>query len=630
MYVDGPWFKDDKGRTLLLRGINLGGSSKLPTHPNGATHLHDGFYDHRHVSFVGRPFPLEEADEHFARLRHWGMTFVRFLVTWEAIEHAGPGIYDEDYLDYLHAVLEKAHEHGIQVFIDPHQDVWSRWTGGDGAPGWTLEAVGIELENIHKVGAAVTQQTSEDYRRMIWLTNFFKFGASTMFTLFFAGDDFAPETKIDGTNTREYLQTHYINAIRRVAERLQDLPNIAGYDTMNEPVRGYIGLEDLTLDEPQGILSLGPTPTPLEAMRLAAGHTVRVRDYRILPWGTQPTRLVTLNPEGVRLWRDDAPDIWQQNDVWTDDGGEARVLKPYHFSRAHGQQVDFVEDYLRPFFHRYTDAVRSVKRHYTIFIQGVPNIAHPTWKADDPDNVAYAGHWYDNATLFLKSFYGVFNFEATRRNFRPVVGRGNVQAMFNDQLARLQQTTRDHMNNIPVLLGEFGLPMDLNGGEAYRTGDFSTHITALDMYYNALDANLLNATLWNYTPDNTNAYGDGWNGEDLSIFSRDQQTNPDDINSGGRALPAVVRPYPLATAGDPLAVSFNLQTRTFEYRWRPDLSLSSPTIIFVPKLQYPTSYTVEGDVGLTFEANTPEQRLYIWLDEDFQGDAVSIRIWEEN
>ena len=49
---------------------------------------------------MDRPFPLAEADEHFGRLASWGLTFVRLLVTWEAVEHAGPGIYDEDYLTY--------------------------------------------------------------------------------------------------------------------------------------------------------------------------------------------------------------------------------------------------------------------------------------------------------------------------------------------------------------------------------------------------------------------------------------------------------------------------------------------------------------------------------------------------
>ena len=73
--IDGSRFVDEHGRTLLLRGVNLGGSSKLPLHPNGATHLNAGFFDHRNVSFVGRPFPLTEADDNFSRLRSWGFTF---------------------------------------------------------------------------------------------------------------------------------------------------------------------------------------------------------------------------------------------------------------------------------------------------------------------------------------------------------------------------------------------------------------------------------------------------------------------------------------------------------------------------------------------------------------------------
>ena len=81
--TDGIYFKDEHNRRLLLRGVNLGGSSKVP-YPNGATYIREGFFEHRAVSFVGRPFPLEEADEHFRRLKAWGLTFLRFLVTWEA------------------------------------------------------------------------------------------------------------------------------------------------------------------------------------------------------------------------------------------------------------------------------------------------------------------------------------------------------------------------------------------------------------------------------------------------------------------------------------------------------------------------------------------------------------------
>jgi len=145
---------DHKGRTVLLRGVNLGGSSKVPVSPNGATHIKTDFRDHRDVSFIGRPFPLKEANEHFRRLRLWGFNCLRILVTWEAIEHKGPKQYDKEYLDYLEEIIKNAGEFGFYTLIDPHQDVWSRMTGGDGAPGWTFEKIGLDFTKFDASEAA--------------------------------------------------------------------------------------------------------------------------------------------------------------------------------------------------------------------------------------------------------------------------------------------------------------------------------------------------------------------------------------------------------------------------------------------------------------------------------------------
>jgi hypothetical protein len=348
--IQGSAFVDDQGRTLLLRGVNLAGSSKVPRTPDGATHIREGFCEgHRGVSFIGRPFPVSEADEHFSRLSAWGFNFLRFMVTWEAVEHAGPGIYDEAYLDYLRSVVERAHEHGISLFIDPHQDMWSRFSGGDGAPGWTLEAVGLDLSCLDATGAAITHQGCGDpLPLMIWPTNAGKLAAATMFTLFFGGNDFAPRTTVEGEPVQEFLQRHYIGAVARVAERLSDMPNVVGYDTMNEPLCGYIGWSDLTV--PRGHLTLGNGPTPLQGMLLAAGIPQDIGVWTMKATSLKRTHTRRLNVEGTRAWRNGFDCVWRGNGVWDFDATGAPVLlRPDHFVRVKGREIDFTEDYFRPF-----------------------------------------------------------------------------------------------------------------------------------------------------------------------------------------------------------------------------------------------------------------------------------------
>ena len=186
--AEGRWFKDEDGRTLILHGVNLSGGSKVPATPPGFTHLPDSLNERRDVSFVGRPFPLEEADEHFGRLAHWGLDFLRLVVTWEALEHAGPGCYDEAFLDYIEALIEKAHEHDIKLFIDPHQDVWSRFSGGDGAPAWSFDVVGLEPDHFDETGAAVLHQLlAGDFPHLIWASNYNRFAAQPCLRCFSAG-----------------------------------------------------------------------------------------------------------------------------------------------------------------------------------------------------------------------------------------------------------------------------------------------------------------------------------------------------------------------------------------------------------------------------------------------------------
>lgn len=603
------FFQDEHRRTLILRGANLSGSSKLPVVPDGATRHKDGFYAHRTVSFVGRPFPLAEADEHLRRLASWGMTFLRLLVPWEAVEHGGPGVYDHAYLDYLRTVVIRAHEQGIRVFIDPHQDVWSRWTGGDGAPGWTLEILGIDISKLHTTGAAFTHQEHGDpFPRMVWPTNYGRYGAATMFTLFFAGRDFAPNIRIDGINIQDYLQTHYFNAMRQVAERLKDLPNVVGYDAMNEPSSGLIGIPDLAHYPEREMLMLGAMPTPFQALAAASGFAQTVDVFDLGLGFSNAGGKQTINPEGVSLFLPGYTCPWQREGVWAIEDGAPVLLKPAHFHTVGGQLVDFTRDYLKPFFRRFIVALRDIHPGALLFIEGRPGGKHPDWSEDDAPGTVNAAHWYDGLTLFTKVYNPDMAFDFFGHNL--ITGVDAVRQTYIDQLAFSRREADERMGGIPTVIGEFGLPFDMFDKAAYTTGDFSAHVQALDNYYDALDANLLSATIWNYTPDNTNAHGDHWNDEDLSIFSRDQQDDPADINSGGRALEGCVRPYALATAGEPLRMEFELATRTFEYEYAPDAAIAQPTEVYIPTLHYPAGIVVEI-AGGAYRHAPDQQRLFI-------------------
>ncbi len=619
--TDGIWFKDETGRTRILRGVNLGGSTKVPCRPDGSTHRAEALTDSRQVSFVGRPFPLEEADEHFDRLRRWGLTFLRFLITWEAVEHEGPGRYDEDYLRYLAAVVRKAGEKGFLLFIDPHEDVWSRFSGGDGAPGWTLEAAGFDLLNLHASGAAFVhgRHHPKRYPRMIWPTNATKLAAATMFTLFFGSNTYAPRTTVEGEPIQEYLQRHYCAAMREVMLRLRGMPHVVGFDTMNEPFAGWIGWPDL--QKTGGLVRLGDTPTPLQSMALGDGIPQEVDVWGVGLRGPQKVSTRLVNPAGVRAWRQERTCVWRENGVWdVDGGGKPRLLRPDWFARYGAGKADFARDFYRPFANRVAAAVREAQPKTMIFIEAETGQQPPEWKEGDARNIVFAPHWYDGLTLFLKRYFSWLGVDY--RNQKPVFGRRAVLRAFIAQLRDLRDAATTKLGGVPTVIGEFGIPFDMNERKAYRTGNYRDQIAALDRSFQALDANLLSATLWNYTADNTHPLGDRWNEEDLSIFSRDDRRDPMDPDSGGRALEAAVRPYPMAVAGEPLTFHYDLKRRRFTFRYRPDPAVTSETELFVPALTYPRGVRVTIRGG-TWTHDIPKQVLRLRADG---GGEVSVVI----
>jgi hypothetical protein len=308
------------------------------------------------------------------------------------------------------------------------------------------------------------------------------------------------------------------------------------------------------------------------------------------------------NKAGVRVWQPGYDDIWKQNGVWDmDSQGRPQLLRPAHFTRVRGQEVGFRREYYPRFAVRFAESIRAVDPRALIFIQGEPGERAPAVTDTELPNMVYAPHWYDGITLMVRRYLNHFGVDSLKR--RLVIGSHAIQQSFSAQLGVFKYEAAQELGGVPVLLGEFGIPFDLHNQPFLRAADELLTTRALDRSFRALEANMLSGTIWNYTADNIHGRGDAFNGEDLSIFCRSEQEHLEDIHSGGRALRAVVRPYPRATAGEPLRLSYDWQSRTFDFAFRHNPNATAPTEIFVPFLHYPHGLSVQvSDGTYTYDA----------------------------
>lgn len=185
-------FHDSQGRFMYFRGVNVAANSKYP------------------------PFiPFEEVSW-WDRLVSWGFNLVRLTLFWEAIEPQ-PGIYDSSYLDKVGQMVDQASSRGMYILLDMHQDLYSRWLHGDGAPDWSFPE-SVNPKNNDGFGGrfwGCAYTLSRDVRACF--TNFFE---------------------------SAQLREHYRNAWAEVAKRVKDNRYILGYDIMNEPSCGNIANHD--------------------------------------------------------------------------------------------------------------------------------------------------------------------------------------------------------------------------------------------------------------------------------------------------------------------------------------------------------------------------------------------------
>ena len=527
---------DALGRRVFLRGVNVNGKQPL-NHTTSDQPARKG-------SFVGSLFQLNSIDLHLRRLASCGYTMLRLNVTWEALEPIEQGYYDLSYIEYLVTVVRTCNRYGMWVIIDSHQDVWSRWTGGDGAPRWTMERLGMDPDVFPHTRSALTQG------RMMWFTNSTLYGAGTMFALFFGGNRFAPATRVNGMGVQDWLQSAYIKAWCKVAEALANEKNVLGFEPMNEPNAGWIGLSRLDRLPPKPLI--GWALTPWDSIRLANGNSFDVASFNFVNAYSGSQRA---NMDRRSVWKSRCVDVWKENGVWG-----PGLIKPEHFKLKDGES--FEADFLAPFQRRFAGAILHFNPRWWI-------VCYP--KVDGIPTAIASPHWYDGLTLIMNRYI-------------PYIVLSNSQSfVYPGYAPYAHRKSLEHL--IPgtgkFFLGEVGIPWL---GTVKRTA------RALESTMAAVDSRFVPAvTLWNYNPHHTPEKGDGWNLEDFSIWSPLLNFR----------MPNAVRPYVMILAGKPVSVCwepFSL-AKTFTLAFEESESRSNISLIFVPAMHYGAGVSVWTNDG---------------------------------
>ncbi|KAL8912239.1 MAG: hypothetical protein Q9171_002694 [Xanthocarpia ochracea] len=704
--IDGRTFRDTRNREVTLRGINVAADAKFPTSPDLPSNKSDHFYEGDDVSFVGRPFSVDEAHLHFSRLKTWGYTLIRYIFTWEALEHAGPGKYDEAWIQHTIQVLRLAKDYGFYVFMDPHQDVWSRFTGGSGAPMWTVYACGLNPRAFPATEAAWVHNTypkPAEYPKMIWATNYTRLACQVIFTMFFAGKDFVPKAIIDGKNIQDYLQDHFVSACGHLALRIQeagDLENdvVIGWENMNEPNRGLVGYQDISTIPSEQKLQKGPSPTAWQAILLGSGRACEMDTCDFGGLGPYRSGTTLVDPKGEMAWLPADYDdsrygwtrdpgwklgecIWAQHGIWTPSSDE--LLRKDYFARDpdSGHKIDyeyFTNKWFMSYYRKHKNAITGVYPDAIMFCQPPVLEIPPSLKGteDDEPNMVFSPHYYDGVTLMMKKWnrywnvdvFGLLRGRYLSPAFAIKVGETAIRNCFRDQLSAIQREGLDYMGNHPCVFTEIGIPYDMDDKYAYKTGDFSSQISAMDANHFALEGSGVNGySLWVYTAENNHEWGDLWNGEDLSIVSiddkllpsspsahgRDQKsassstTSSDDrnlnqtlsttsmsplrrsntpaeisSNPGYRAAEAYVRPSPIATVGNVVSYGFDLRNCTFTLalECKDAATEEVSTEVFLPAYHFPND-------DIVVEVSSGIWNISI---DDADGSMVQVLRWQHD
>ncbi len=270
----------------------------------------------------------------------------------------------------------------------------------------------------------------------------------------------------------------------------------------------------------------------------------------------------------------------------------------------------FETAYLAPFYDSVVEAVGRVDESVSVFIE--PRVDWNIYPSDAPEfdcvsfvtdpqkmksflpppsvpgRAVFSFHFYDPRTELLAALSRADEMEHKQKQWTSM-----FEAMVLAGRSR----------GLVPFLTEFGGDHRWKFRTDLRPAVYTTEIRAyLDLEFQQVESNLLNAALWSFNLYSTPEQGDNWNGESFSLLDSDHVVRNPDI---------VSRPYPLRSSAAPSKIFFDIETRHAAIVLR-GLPVAAPTVVFVPrKYQYGDGFEVRAS-GQSLRWDDRNQWLY-WL-----------------
>jgi len=633
--------KDGHGRYLFLNGINTSGADKIPVSIDG-----------RGVpSYVGRPFPLDQADRHFATMQSMGFNTIRLLILWEGLQPTGPDTVDSAYVDYLRGIVEAAGRHGIRVLLEMHQDDFSRFllarynqhprigtpgslenilaallppyddvVSGNGAPRWAVEAA-LPERDLSSPGWGVPRLVSglktgdiTDFVEAVrTLTGSTDGPLSPEFVRYFQ-EHLPGPFSVNETSDFLPLSSWGLSAAISIDAARCWGSFFAGRSLFPGLVRDGKNVQDFLQDA---------FAEAWRTLALAVADLPNVAGYDVYNEPNANFLVLAAVAAAVQAGAIDGAKGMLQGVLGKDQGDRIfrllvgfRILPPdtapetlrewgldrLDLGAALSANIAYEETHMRPFWERMGTVIQQADPDAVIWIE--PALSASTFLAGS-DSLTQ-GMWDRSmrapdlprpdlvvfAPHWYPDMYPYPSFIRTPRSFRP------EEVRFRDyqpDIERVLAPARHSLGNMPAVFGEFGMFFDFNGIETARAQDYIVTTMLLNNYFEALERIGVSRILWNYNPENDWEWGDLWNHEDLSIIDPDGQW---------RAVDGWNRPHPNALAGKLVSMRFWSDVHYFDsdkgevpaygefelvYRGK---ATQAPSEIFVPLLQYPDGFFV--------------------------------------